>query len=296
MNRRHFLFLSAAALLADGRLRAAESQQTIRLWPGVPPGGGGPDGPVRLSARGALSHIAQPELTVWRPAAPRGHGVLIAAGGGYRRIEMAKEAWPAARWLTMRGYTAYVLTYRLPGEGWQAGGLAPLQDAQRALRLIRQRESKVSLLGFSAGGHLSGMAACRADFASYSPIDGVDDTPPRADGAALIYPVISLEPPYTHTATHRLLAGPHAAEEVDRAWSVQTWVSGRTPPCFLVQAEDDNVSDPHNTLIMAAACRQHQVPVTLYRYASGGHGFALGRAGKPSVEWPERYAAWLAAR
>ena len=140
------------------------------------------------------------------------------------------------------------------------------------------------------------MAACRADFASYSPIDGVDDAPPRADGAALIYPVISLEPPYTHTATHRLLAGPHAAEEVDRAWSVQTWVSGRTPPCFLVQAEDDNVSDPHNTLIMAAACRQHQVPVTLYRYASGGHGFALGRAGTPSVEWPERYAAWLAAR
>ena len=181
MNRRHFLFLSAAALLADGRLRAAESQQTIRLWPGVPPGGGGPDGPVRLSARGALSHIAQPELTVWRPAAPRGHGVLIAAGGGYRCIEMAKEAWPAARWLTMRGYTAYVLTYRLPGEGWQAGGLAPLQDAQRALRLIRQREAKVSLLGFSAGGHLSGMAACRADFASYAPIDGVGATPPRAD-------------------------------------------------------------------------------------------------------------------
>jgi acetyl esterase/lipase len=104
-----------------------------------------------------------------------------------------------------------------------------------------------------------------------------------------------LEPPYTHTATHRLLAGPHAAEEVDRAWSVQTWVSARTPPCFLVQAEDDNVSDPHNTLIMAA-CRQHQVPVSLYRYASGGHGFALGRAGTPSVEWPERYAAWLAAR
>jgi acetyl esterase/lipase len=253
----------------------------------VPPGGGGPDGPVRLSARGALSHIA-PELTVWRPAAPRGHGVLIAAGGGYRRIEMAKEAWPAARWLTMRGYTAYVLTYRLPGR--VASG-RPGSAAGRSAGAApdSSREAKVSLLGFSAGGHLSGMAACRADFASYSPIDGVDDTRP-ADGAALIYPVISLEPPYTHTATHRMLAGPHAAEAVDRAWSVQTWVSARTPPCFLVQAEDDNVSDPHNTLIMAAACRQHQVPVTLYRYASGGHGFALGRAGTPSVEWPERYA------
>lgn len=293
VNRRHFLFFSAAALLAANRVCAADVQQTLSLWPGVPPGGGGPDGPVRVSKRGALSHIAQPELTIWRPAVPRGHGVLIAAGGGYRRIEMAKEAWPAARWLTARGYTAYVLTYRLPGEGWRAGGFAPLQDAQRALRLIRQREQKVSLLGFSAGGHLLGMAACRADFASYSPIDALDATPARADGAALIYPIISLEPPYTHTATHRILAGPHASEEVDRAWSVQTYVNARTPPCFLAQAEDDKVSDPHNTLIMAAACRQHQVAVSLYRYACGGHGFAMGRPGTPSVEWPARYAEWL---
>lgn len=294
VNRRHFLFFSAAALLAASRARAMEAQTTLRLWPGEPPGGGGPDGPSRLSARGALSHIAQPELTIWHPPVPRGHGVLIAAGGGYQRIEMAKEAWPAARWLTARGYTAYVLTYRLPGEGWKAVGLAPLQDAQRALRLIRQREEKVSLLGFSAGGHLLGMAACRSDFAAYSPVDAVDDISPRADGAALIYPIISLEPPYTHTATHRILAGPHASEEVDRAWSVQTYVNAQTPPCFLAQAEDDKVSDPHNTLIMAAACREHQVAVSMYRYASGGHGFAMGRTGTPSVEWPERYAEWLA--
>lgn len=115
-------------------------------------------------------------------------------------------------------------------------------------------------------------------------------TPARADGAALIYPVISLEPPYTHTAT----IGSSPGLTPRRRWIAPgryKLVSGRTPPCFLVQAEDDNVSDPHNTLIMAAACRQHQVPVTLYRYASGGHGFALGRAGTPSVEWPERYAA-----
>jgi acetyl esterase/lipase len=121
---------------------------------------------------------------------------------------MAKEAWPAARWLTARGYTAYILSYRLPGEGWGAGALAPLQDAQRALRLIRAREEQVSLLGFSAGGHLLGMAACRADFAAYSPQDALDDRPARADKAALIYPIISLMSPYSHTATHRMLAGP----------------------------------------------------------------------------------------
>ena len=296
MNRRHFLLFSAAALLITQRTRASDSpQETLPLWSAEPPGGGGPGGSVRLSARGALSHIARPSLTVWRPEVPNGHGVLVAAGGGYRRIEMEKEAWPAARWLAARGYTAYVLSYRLPGEGWTAGGLAPLQDAQRALRLIRQRERKVSLLGFSAGGHLLGMAACRADFASYPPLDAEDALPARAAGAALRYPVISLEPPYSHTATPRILAGRHATLAVDRAWSVQTYVTGQTPPCFLTQALDDPVSDPHNTLIMADACRQHQVPVSLYRYASGGHGFAMGRPGTPTVDWPGHYAAWLEA-
>jgi acetyl esterase/lipase len=138
VNRRHFLLLSAASLWAAARAGASDRRdEALCLWPGEPPGGGGPSGAPRLSARGALTHIARPQLTVWRPALSRGHGVLIAAGGGYRRIEMAKEAWPAARWLTARGYTAYVLSYRLPGEGWGAGALAPLQDAQRALRLIR---------------------------------------------------------------------------------------------------------------------------------------------------------------
>jgi acetyl esterase/lipase len=115
-----------------------------------------------------------------------------------------------------------------------------------------------------------------ADGAAYSPQDALDDHPARADKAASIYPIISLMSPYSHTATHRMLAGVHASQAVDRAWSVQTYVNSQTPPCFLAQAEDDTVSDPHNTLIMAAACRQHQVPVSPCRYARGGHGFAMG--------------------
>ena len=185
----------------------------------------------------------------------------------------------------MRGYTAYVLTYRLPGEGRQAGRPAPLQDAQRALRLIRQQEAKVSLLGFSAGGHCRNGCLSRRFLPLTRRSTGVDDTAPRADGAALIYPVISRTSvhPYRHPSAPRRASrrGGGGSRLVGT-----NLVSGRTPPCFLVQAEDDNVSDPHNTLIMAAACRQHQVPVTLYRYASGGHGFALGRAGTPSVEGP----------
>ncbi|NRE98228.1 prolyl oligopeptidase family serine peptidase, partial [Klebsiella variicola] len=116
-----------------------------------------------------------------------------------------------------------------------------------------------------------------------------------ADGAALIYPVITLLPPWSHTATHRLLVGSQASEAADRAWSVQTWVTTATPPCFLVQAQDDPISDPHNTLLMADACRQHQVPVQLFRYTRGGHGFGMGRPGTPTTAWPTAYAAWLKA-
>ncbi|SUB14512.1 Uncharacterised protein [Pantoea agglomerans] len=112
---------------------------------------------------------------------------------------MGREAWPVARWLNANGYTAYVLSYRLPHEKWQAGRLAPLQDAQRAIRLVRSFERKVHVLGFSAGGHLLGLAAARPDFESYPAIDPLDEVVPKVDSVGLIYPVITLEAPYQHT-------------------------------------------------------------------------------------------------
>lgn len=158
MDRRQFLGTVAAGLLISrsGSSFAAETAtstsagtpQTIRLWPGMPPGGGGPQGEVKWSAKGAESHIAEPSLSVYSPAKPNGYAVLIAAGGGYKRIEMASEALPAARWLSQRGFTAYVLSYRLPAEGWRDGNMVALQDAQRALRLIRQREKMSVCWGF----------------------------------------------------------------------------------------------------------------------------------------------------
>ncbi|MFS2224498.1 alpha/beta hydrolase [Pantoea sp. B65] len=300
MHRRHFLTAMAATLISLrcrlGRASPASSQQvSIPLWQGSAPGGGGPSGSPLVSARGALSNVATPLLTMLAPEQPNGHAVLIAAGGGYQRIEMASEAWPAAEWLTARGYTAYVLSYRLPGEGWADGNLVSLQDAQRALRLIRAREKHVSVLGFSAGGHLLGMAMTRSDFQSYPPRDALDRMPADADRGALIYPVITLEDPYTHTSTHRQLVGPHASAAANAAWSVQNFVTPHTPPVFLVQAEDDSVSNPDNTLIMSAACRKQQVAVEIYRYVSGGHGFAMGRAGTATMEWPAHYQHWLHA-
>ncbi|MFK3797175.1 alpha/beta hydrolase [Pseudomonas sp. NPDC088444] len=298
MNRRDFIVMSSLAILSA---RAAFAQagifqignQKIALWEGKPPGGGGPRGTENFDGKGALSNVTHPSLEIFKPERPNGKAVLIAAGGGYKRIEQGTEAIPAAQWLSSIGYTAYILSYRLPGEGWNDGAIVSLQDAQRALRLVRSREKHVSVLGFSAGGHLLGMAVNQTGFQSYKPTDDIDAIPARAEAAALIYPVITLERPYTHTSTHKILVGPHSSAEDEARWSVQNMVTNRTPPMFLVQAEDDPISDPQNTLIMASVCERAGVPVEMHRYSSGGHGFGLGRAGTPTVKWPSHYQVWL---
>jgi acetyl esterase/lipase len=241
-------------------------------------------------------------MEVWLPDRPNGAAVLVAAGGGYRRIELASEAWPAARWLNQRGIAAFVLSYRLPGEGWNAGPLAPLQDAQRSFRLLRARAERfgvdpkrIGALGFSAGGHLMGSAAARSEFRSYEPIDAIDDLSARPASAALIYPVITLQAPYDQTNTRRMLVGDHPTAEAEAQWSVETHVTAHCPPVFLVQAIDDPVSNPANTVIMEKACERAGVPVELHRFPVGGHGFGMGRAGTPAAAWPGYFERWLSA-
>lgn len=299
VDRRSAMATIAAAGLAPTLLHAAAPQDVWPLW-STPPGGGGPTGPVAIDARGAVSNIAVPTITIVRPHRPTGPAMLVASGGGYRRIEETREALPAAAWLAARGITAFVLRYRLPEEGWADGPLAPLQDAQRALRLIRAHSNalaidprRVGVLGFSAGGHLLGLAATRANFASYTPVDAIDRYSARPDGAALIYPVVTLEPPYDHTSTRRVLIGTHPDAAASSDWSVETHVRAACPPMFLVQAEDDPISDPHNTLILRCACERAGIPVDLRRLPSGGHGFGMGVAGTPSAQWPHWFESWL---
>jgi acetyl esterase/lipase len=289
---------SAAALAASGT--ATEPTATLPLWPDLPPGGGGPSGPVIENARGAISNIAVPTIEVFVPAKPNGIAMLVAGGGGYKRISMRNEARPAAKWLNDRGITAFVLSYRLPGEGWSAGPLAPLQDAQRALRLIRANAKRfkidpdhLGVLGFSAGGHLLGLAATRSAFASYQPVDATDAQSARPDFAALIYPVITLKPPYDHTSTRRVLIGKHPTAAMSAEWSVEDHVQAQCPPMFLVQAKDDPISNPENTMIMQAACERAGIAVELHQLEKGGHGFGMGRPGKASAKWPDWFTPWL---
>lgn len=298
MKRRDFILGAGTAVLML-KLAALQAKdptapsETVELWNGVPPGGGGPSGDNTLTSHGSLSNVVRPYLQIFKPDKPNGKAVMVAAGGGYKRIELGGEGWPMADWLTQRGYTAYVLAYRLPSEGWTAGNIVALQDAQRALRIVLSRENHVSLLGFSAGGHLMGMTATLGDSQTYAAQDSIDSIAAVAEGAALIYPPITLERPYTYTSTHKVLVGADASAQEEAKWSVQNRVTESTPPEFLVQAEDDSVVDPQNTLIMAAACEQRGVAVEMHRYATGGHGFGLGRRGTAAEEWPGRYEEWL---
>lgn len=279
------------------------SADAIPLWPAEPPGGGGPDGDLSIDPHGHISHVAIPTLRIVRPDKPNGTAVLIAPGGGYRFISEKLEGEAAAKWLSERGVTAFILTYRLPGEGWTLGPLAPLQDAQRALRLIRnQAESlglddhKIGCMGFSAGGHLMGMLSTRFDEATYQPVEATDRLSVRPDFSVLAYPVITLKAPYDHTWTRMKLVGRNPSSESVAKWSVDTGVKPNDPPFLLVHAKDDPVANFENSLLMQAACEKAGVPVELIPLQTGGHGFGMGGKKQEPVVWTPALEAWMAKR
>ncbi|MES2753922.1 MAG: alpha/beta hydrolase [Pseudomonadota bacterium] len=286
----------------------ADPVETIDLWPAGAPGAP-PTLPVETVVERstdpalpdrAVHGIARPRLIIFRPARPNGTAVLIAPGGGYVRVVVDKEGYETARWLTAHGFTAFVLFYRLPEEGWAARANVALADAQRAMRLIRARATdfgiksdRVMALGFSAGGHVCGDLATRFAAPVYAPRDAADRLNARPDLAALLYPVQSMHLPVAHPGSREALLGARPSPALERAHSTAANVSPGTPPCFLVHAEDDASVPVDNTLELRAALRAAGVAVETHLFAEGGHGFGIRRAlGKPAAVWPELLMAW----
>lgn len=297
------LVLALACIFAPAQAGGATktTPRVIDLWPGAPPADSGraPEGPERVQpdghTKGAVSNIRTPRMVVMRPARPNGTAVLIMAGGGYVRIEIAREARPAARWLASLGVIPVILYYRLPGDGWAP--VAPFQDAQRAMRLLRARAGslgidpdRIGVLGFSSGGNLAGIAATRFDHDFYAAVDGADTQSPRPDFAGLVYPVSSMKPPYDTTHTRRELAPePDSAT----AYTVHDHVSRRTPPTFIAHAEDDPIVDVGASLSLFDVLRRHGVSAELHVFGTGGHGWGMGRPGTRVGQWPRLFAGWL---
>ena len=288
-----------------------EPAETIDLWPKGAPGM--PDRPPVevVTERSAIAQVndrsvtgtTRPHLVVFRPDRPNGAAVLITPGGGYRLVVIDKEGYEMARWLTARGFTAFVLFYRLPGEGWKDRQNVPLADAQRAMRLIRHRAKdygvqpeRVAAMGFSAGGHVCSSLSTRFDAKVYAPLDAADRLSARPFCAAPIYPVVSMDSAIAHAGSRDLLLGPAPTAEMETAYSPDRTVPKDAPPHFLLHAEDDAAVPVDNTVRLRAALKAQGVPVETHLFAQGGHGFGLrGTIGKPVEAWPDLWRAWARA-
>lgn len=317
LSRRETLAAGLATGLLGSTTRAAERvswpaypAEEIELWPGIPP-----DAPAVLPTEelietgNAQRHarlvkgIARPRMKVFRPTRPNGAALLVTPGGGYSVIVIDIEGYDVGPWLSQRGWTVFVLYYRLPSEGWANRANVPLADAQRAMRLIRSRASrygfdpaKVGAMGFSAGGHVCADLATRYDARVYDPVDAADRLSARPAIAAPIYAVQSMILPLAHAGSRDMLLGPNPSAEIQRAHSPSLNVDAETPPHFLAHAEDDEVVSVDNTLQMRAALKEAGVKVETHLFAAGGHGFGIpGAIGEPARHWKEIFVAWAQA-
>lgn len=303
--KRAFILLSIilATAFITGSLTAFSQERgkenEILLWPAGIPDGPGPQGDEQISNSGSYTNILHPRLLVHRPEQPNGLAILVISGGGYAHIEGGNESKPVAEWLSTQGITAFELIYRLPGEGW-ANTDVPFQDGQRAMRIIRSRASafgvdlnKIGVMGFSAGGHLAGILGTRFDKAFYVPRDQIDQLSARPDFAALLYPVITMLPPFDHTHSEKSIIGKHPALSQEKSYSVQLHVSKHTPPVFLAQAADDPISNVENSKLMYRALRQNKIASEIHLFRTGGHGWGLGKPGTEEAAWPELFKTWM---
>jgi len=202
--------------------------------------------------------------------------------------------------MTSLGLTVFVLTYRLPGEGWKDQSSVPLQDAQRAMRVIRSDASRfaidatrVSVLGFSAGGHLAATLATQYGEQTYGRVDSMDDLSPRPFAAGLVYPVITMESPFTHAMSRKQLLGETPSNKEVEHRSAERHVDVGTPPAFIVHAFDDEAVPVENSLRFMNAMREHKRPVEAHLLQEGGHAFGVGRPGTPSERWISLFSTWL---
>ena len=297
IGRRTFLASAAALTLLRNPAGAQGGSDVIALWPGSPPDGTGPQDQEKISANGSLTNVSWPRLIIHKPEHPNGTAALVIGGGGYAHIELGKESTPTEIWLQSLGVTAFELIYRLPKEGWTAA--APFQDAQRAMRLIRAgsdrfqvNPARIGVIGFSAGGHLAGMTATQPLSALYPPVDSADAATARPGFAGLIYPVLTMMPPFDKTHTRREIVGAHPSDAERLAYSVERHVDNQTPVTFLAQALDDPISPVDNSLLMFSALRQANVPAEMHVFQSGGHGWGLGASDSPVHAWPALFTAW----
>ena len=252
--------------------------------------------PLRYS----YSLVSRPTLTVYSPAAGTANGtaVVVCPGGGYVHLAMTHEGTDVCKWLNSLGVTAFLLKYRLPSDETMVDKtIGPLQDAQRAIQVVREHAKDwgvnpgaVGIMGFSAGGHLASTAGTHFDHPVITNTAGVSLRP---DFMVLLYPVISFSDSIGHRGSRDNLLGKHPDPAQVQLYSNELQVTDQTPPTFLVHAEDDKTVMVVNSLYFYEALVKHHVPAEMHIFPKGGHGFGMRNPTSGGDQWPDRLAEWM---
>lgn len=281
----------------------------MALWPATPPGSAGvnlvekstdesknPNDPQRT-----LTGIAIPTIRAFIPAQPNGAAAVITVGGGYTALVIDKEGTDIAKWLNTLGITAFVIKNRLPGEGHADGPNVPLQDGQRAIRVVRAHAAewginpaKIGIVGLSSGGHMASMIGTNYNKPVYAAVDASDQVSARPDFMVLAYgPHSSNARKYLINPEQKPVAPPEKQALYDE-YPTDRQVNRDTAPTFLVTASDDNKVDARNSTRFYDALVTAGVPAELHIFKDGKHGFAIRNAvGYPIAIWTTLAADWM---
>jgi len=280
------------------------AQQTIPLYPAaIPNSKEAPDEEKSETKDGItrVSKISRPTLTIFQAqkTTDANAAVIIFPGGGYRINAIDHEGLFVAKKFNEFGITAFVVKYRTPDDmSMEKREIGPLQDAQQAIKVVRQRAKewninpdRIGIMGFSAGGHLASTAGTHFN----SPvISNTENVSLRPDFMMLIYPVISFQDSITHIGSRDLLLGKNPSREKMDYYSNELQITSKTPPAFLVHASDDGAVNPLNSIVFYENLIRHQVPAELHIYQKGGHGFGMNNK-FTADQWMERCRNWMVA-
>ncbi len=238
-----------------------------------------------------ICNVSQPTMTVYSPkGANTGVAMIVFPGGGYMGLAIDNEGSEICNWLTSRGITGVLLKYRVPVKKVGPYGESPLalEDAQRTLGLVRFHAAerhidpdKIGVIGFSAGGGMVAELSTHFDKRWYASVDAADQASCRPDFAIACYPGHLWEK--GTNLTFNLKLNPDVATNITR----------RTPPTFLLQAENDNVDGVGQSLVYYIGLKKGGVPVEMHLYAQGGHAFGIRPSAFPITQWPQLVETWL---
>ena len=282
-------------------LSAMAQDFKLKVWPNGAPESNGMTLPEEIFEGKRVRNVSEAEMYVYLPkiGVNTGAAVVICPGGGYMIEAMDHEGYDLAEWLAEQGVAGVVLKYRLTYGHHEI----PLKDAQRALRIVRQKATewginltKIGIAGSSAGGHLASTAGTRFDLGKPDSTDPIEKFSCRPDFMLLLYPVITFDEEFGHMGSRNNLIGAGNKWELVEKYSNELQVTAQTPPTFLILADDDAAVPPRNSIEFYMALKRNKVPAEMHIFRQGGHGFGMNKKNLPVDQWPNLFAQWMKAQ